>query len=77
MDAEEEGRDVEREKNWGYTVEENDEWEKKLRRKKRRADFEFHGAYAYSSVFVGFYPFSPPWMYERPLCYGSPELCGG
>ena len=35
---------MERQKNWDYTIEENDEWEKKLARKKRRADFEFHGA---------------------------------
>ncbi|THH31837.1 hypothetical protein EUX98_g2356 [Antrodiella citrinella] len=41
-DAEERGEDVERAKNWEYTVEENDEWEKKLARKARRADFEFH-----------------------------------
>ncbi|EAU83920.1 pre-mRNA-splicing factor SYF2 [Coprinopsis cinerea okayama7 len=41
-DAEERGEDVERRKNWEYTIEENDEWEKKLARKKRRADFEFH-----------------------------------
>ncbi|KAJ8508512.1 hypothetical protein ONZ45_g9223 [Pleurotus djamor] len=41
-DAEERGEDVERAKNWEYTIEENDEWEKKLARKKRRADFEFH-----------------------------------
>jgi len=34
---------VERQKNWEYTIEENDAWEKKLARKKRRADFEFHG----------------------------------
>jgi len=40
--AEERGEDVERAKNWEWTIEENDEWEKKLRRKKRRADFEFH-----------------------------------
>ncbi len=44
-DAEERGEDVERAKNWEYTVEENEEWEKKLARKKRRADFEFHGAF--------------------------------
>ena len=44
-DAEDRGEDVERQKNWEYTIEENDEWEKKLARKKRRADFEFHGAY--------------------------------
>ncbi|KAF8964759.1 SYF2 splicing factor-domain-containing protein [Flammula alnicola] len=41
-DAEERGEDVERQKNWEYTIEENEEWEKKLARKKRRADFEFH-----------------------------------
>lgn len=43
-DAEERGEDVERDKNWEWTIEENDEWEKKLARKARRADFEFHGA---------------------------------
>ena len=43
-DAEERGEDVEREKNWEWTIEENEEWEKKLARKARRADFEFHGA---------------------------------
>jgi len=41
-DAEERGEDVERQKNWEYTIEDNDNWEKKLARKKRRADFEFH-----------------------------------
>lgn len=41
-DAEDRGEDVERAKNWEYTVEENDEWEKKQARKARRADFEFH-----------------------------------
>ncbi|EIM87466.1 mRNA splicing factor SYF2 [Stereum hirsutum FP-91666 SS1] len=41
-DAEERGEDVERLKNWEWTIEENDEWEKKLARKQRRADFEFH-----------------------------------
>ena len=45
-DAEERGEDVERQKNWEYTIEENEEWEKKLARKKRRADFEFHGTSA-------------------------------
>lgn len=42
-DAEERGEDVNRAKNWDYTIEENDAWEKKLARKKRRADFAFHG----------------------------------
>ena len=34
---------MERTKNWEYTIEENDEWERKKRRKERNADFEFHG----------------------------------
>ena len=42
-DAEERGEDVERQKNWEWTIEDNEEWEKKLARKARRADFEFHG----------------------------------
>ncbi|KAF5365323.1 hypothetical protein D9758_005418 [Tetrapyrgos nigripes] len=41
-DAEERGEDVERAKNWEYTIEENDAWEKKQARKARRADFAFH-----------------------------------
>lgn len=38
------GEDIERKKNWEWTIEENDAWEKKQARKARRADFEFHGA---------------------------------
>ncbi|KAI1792428.1 SYF2-domain-containing protein [Ganoderma leucocontextum] len=41
-DAEDRGEDVERQKNWEYTIEENDQWEKKLARKARRADFSFN-----------------------------------
>ncbi|KAJ7132314.1 SYF2 splicing factor-domain-containing protein [Mycena epipterygia] len=43
-DAEERGEPdaVERAKNWEWTIEENDYWEKKKARKARRADFEFH-----------------------------------
>ncbi|KAF7309505.1 hypothetical protein MIND_00321300 [Mycena indigotica] len=43
-DAEEKGEPdaVERAKNWEWTIEENDNWEKKLARKARRADFQFH-----------------------------------
>jgi pre-mRNA-splicing factor SYF2 len=51
-DAEDRGEDVERQKNWEYTIEENDEWEKKLARKRRRADFEFHGEFLSSFVNV-------------------------
>ncbi|CUA75061.1 Pre-mRNA-splicing factor syf2 [Aspergillus fumigatus Af293] [Rhizoctonia solani] len=42
MDAEERGEDIERKKNWEYSIEENDEWEKRKARKDRRADFQFH-----------------------------------
>ncbi|KAG1740493.1 mRNA splicing factor SYF2, partial [Suillus paluster] len=41
-EAEEQGEDVERQKNWEWTIEENDNWEKKKARKARRADYEFH-----------------------------------
>jgi pre-mRNA-splicing factor SYF2 len=50
-DAEDRGEDVERQKNWEWTIEENDNWEKKLARKARRADFEFHGMLVYLFVF--------------------------
>ena len=33
-EAEERGEDVERNKNWEWTIEENEEWEKKKRRKR-------------------------------------------
>ncbi|KAG9019590.1 hypothetical protein FRB90_000054 [Tulasnella sp. 427] len=42
IDAEEQGEDVDRKKNWDYTIEENDEWEKRQARKKRRSNFEFN-----------------------------------
>ncbi|CAE6434845.1 unnamed protein product [Rhizoctonia solani] len=42
MDADERGEDMERKKNWEYSIEENDEWEKRKARKERRADFQFH-----------------------------------
>ena len=42
-EAEANGEDVERLKNWEWTIEDNENWEKKLARKARRADYEFHG----------------------------------
>ena len=42
-EAEANGEDVERAKNWDWTIEDNENWEKKLARKARRADYEFHG----------------------------------
>ena len=59
-DAAERGEDVERQKNWEWTIEENEEWEKKLARKARRADFEFHGAFEYSISLI------TPLIYSRP-----------
>ncbi|KAG2076249.1 SYF2-domain-containing protein [Suillus decipiens] len=41
-EAEDRGEDVERQKNWEWTIEDNDNWEKKKARKARRADYEFH-----------------------------------
>ncbi|KAN0094552.1 SYF2 splicing factor domain containing protein [Tylopilus felleus] len=41
-EAEAKGEDLERSKNWEWTIEDNENWEKKLARKARRADFEFH-----------------------------------
>ncbi|KAF8843481.1 SYF2-domain-containing protein [Paxillus ammoniavirescens] len=41
-EAEENGEDVERSKNWEWTIEDNENWEKKKARKARRADYEFH-----------------------------------
>ncbi|KAH0831268.1 SYF2-domain-containing protein [Lanmaoa asiatica] len=43
-EAEANGEDVVRSKNWEWTIEDNENWEKKLARKARRADYEFHGA---------------------------------
>ena len=37
QEAEERGEDVERKKNWEWTIEENEEWEKRRRRKERNA----------------------------------------
>lgn len=51
-EAEERGEDAERMKNWEYTIEENDEWEKKKRRKERNADFEFNGTRESSTLFT-------------------------
>ena len=54
-EAEERGEDVERAKNWEYTIEENDEWEKKLARKARRADFSFNGQSSFPYSFLSGY----------------------
>ena len=70
-DAEERGEDVERQKNWEWTIEENEEWEKKLARKARRADFEFHGASALSWSVVDLSCSQPPCQMMRMLLGGN------
>lgn len=70
-DAEERGEDVERQKNWEWTIEENEEWEKKLARKARRADFEFHGAFALSWSDVDLSCSQPPSQMMRMLLGGN------
>lgn len=44
-EARETGEDLERKKNWDYSIEDNERWEKKMARKGRRADFSFTGAF--------------------------------
>ena len=51
-DAEEQGKDVERQKNWKWAIKKNEEWEKKLMRKAQKADFEFHGMFLPPSSLV-------------------------
>ncbi|KAI5477812.1 pre-mRNA-splicing factor SYF2 [Pseudohyphozyma bogoriensis] len=41
MEARETGEDLERKKNWEYSIEDNERWDKKKERKGRRADFSF------------------------------------
>lgn len=45
VDVQENGVDVERKRNWEYSIEEDQGWQKRLEKKARRADFEFHGMY--------------------------------
>ncbi|KIM27800.1 hypothetical protein M408DRAFT_329751 [Serendipita vermifera MAFF 305830] len=42
VEAQETGEDLERKRNWEYSIEEDEEWTKRMEKKKRRADFEFH-----------------------------------
>ena len=70
-DAEEHGEDVERQKNWEWTLEENDEWEKKQARKARRADFEFHSEFVYASRLF------PSWLMSSFFPQTISMLSGG
>ena len=58
VDAQENGVNVERKRNWEYSIEEDQEWQKRLEKKARRADFEFHGMASawqkWSSLLKGF-----------------------
>lgn len=44
--AAETGEDLERKKNWEYSIEDNERWDKKLARKERRADYSFTGQFS-------------------------------
>ena len=41
--AEETGDDVQRKKNWNYSIEQNDKWEEKLKRAEEKEKYEFNG----------------------------------
>ncbi|WWC66755.1 uncharacterized protein I206_100660 [Kwoniella pini CBS 10737] len=43
-EAEENGEDLERKKNWEYSIEDNERWEKKLEEQKVKQDTDFHNA---------------------------------
>lgn len=43
LDAQETGEDLDRKRNWEYTIEEDEAWNKRMEKKKRNADYEFHG----------------------------------
>ncbi|WVF66122.1 hypothetical protein IAT40_000861 [Kwoniella sp. CBS 6097] len=43
-DAEENGEDLERKKNWEYSIEDNERWERKLEQDKVKQDTHFHNA---------------------------------
>ncbi|PVF98719.1 SYF2-domain-containing protein [Serendipita vermifera] len=42
IEAQETGEDLERKRNWEYSIEEDEEWTKRMDKKKKRADFQFH-----------------------------------
>ncbi|GAA94430.1 uncharacterized protein L969DRAFT_97364 [Mixia osmundae IAM 14324] len=41
MEARETGEDLERKRNWDYSIEDNENWDKKQKHKKSRANFQF------------------------------------
>lgn len=45
--AQEEGEDLERKKNWEYTIEDSEKWEKKTARKERRSGFQFSSKFLF------------------------------
>lgn len=41
-EAEQSGEDVERRKNWEWSIEQNERWEKKMEEQQERSDTHFH-----------------------------------
>lgn len=48
IDAEETGEDLERKKNWDYTIEDNDRWEAKQAAIREKTQFEYDGEFLFS-----------------------------
>lgn len=58
--AAEAGEDLERKQAWDYSIEDNDKWEKKLKRKRARGDFAFTGQCNHLLSFIR--------LTQRPPC---------
>jgi pre-mRNA-splicing factor SYF2 len=43
INAEEAGDDVQRKKNWNYSIEQNDKWEERLKKIEEKETWEFNG----------------------------------
>jgi len=46
-EAEEDGVDMERKKNWEWSIEENERWQAKMDEQKAKADSSFHSTFSY------------------------------
>jgi pre-mRNA-splicing factor SYF2 len=49
-DAEANGEDMERKKNWQWSIEENERWEKKMEEQKIKMDTDFHSTITFYSL---------------------------
>jgi hypothetical protein len=63
--AQETGEDLERKTNWEYSIEDNEKWDKKQKRKESRAQFAFTGATFFSSLLSYCLPMLTPFLSRR------------